>query len=73
MTYRGHIKNGQVTLDEPVQFPEGATVTVTLIDTPEPNDDGLAAMLLHHAGKGKDLPSDLAQQHDHYAHGKPKR
>ena len=24
-------------------------------------------------GKGLGLPSDLAQQHDHYAHGTPKR
>jgi hypothetical protein len=33
MTYRGHIKNGQVTLDDPAELPEGAEVRVELIET----------------------------------------
>lgn len=32
MTYRGHIKNGQVTLDEPAQLPEGAEVRVEVVE-----------------------------------------
>ncbi|HSV16042.1 MAG TPA: hypothetical protein VLI90_17400 [Tepidisphaeraceae bacterium] len=32
MTYRGHIKNGQVALDEPVSLPEGAEVSVVVIE-----------------------------------------
>lgn len=32
MTYRGHIRNGRITLDEPVDLPEGARVQVDLID-----------------------------------------
>jgi hypothetical protein len=32
MTYRGHIKNGMVTLDEPATLPEGAEVKVQLIE-----------------------------------------
>jgi hypothetical protein len=35
MTYCGHIKNGQITLDEPVQLPEGAQVNVNIIDEGE--------------------------------------
>jgi hypothetical protein len=31
MTYRGHIKNGQITLDEPAKLPEGAEVSVELV------------------------------------------
>lgn len=31
MTYKGHIKNGQVTLDEPARLPEGATVNIEVI------------------------------------------
>lgn len=73
MTYRGHIKNGQITFDEPAQFPEGAEVIVSLVEQPKTLDDDLTGVLLRHAGKGRDLPSDLAEQHDHYAHGKPKR
>ena len=30
MTYRGHVKNGVVVLDEPVKLPEGAEVKVDL-------------------------------------------
>jgi hypothetical protein len=73
MTYRGHVKNGQITLDEPVRFPEGAEVVVALVEKPTTHDEDLNAVLLRHAGQGQDLPADLAAQHDHYAHGKPKR
>lgn len=31
MTYRGHVKNGQVTLDEPAPLPEGAEVNVEVV------------------------------------------
>ena len=32
MTYRGHIKNGQVTLDEPAQLPEAAEVNIQIVE-----------------------------------------
>jgi hypothetical protein len=32
MTYRGHVKNGQITLDQPTQLPEGAPVSVELLE-----------------------------------------
>jgi hypothetical protein len=72
MTCRGHVKNGQITLDEPVLFPEGAEVVVALVEKPESDGEDLNAVLLRHAGQGQNLPADLAAQHDHYAHGKPK-
>jgi hypothetical protein len=28
MTFRGHVKNRQIVLDEPVQLPDGTTVSV---------------------------------------------
>lgn len=31
MTYRAHIKNGQVTLDEPADLPEGAEASVEIL------------------------------------------
>jgi hypothetical protein len=47
MTYRGHVKNGQILLEEPVRLPEGAEVQVELTEqdivsigeVPEPSDD----------------------------------
>ena len=35
MTYSGHIKNGQVWLDEPADLPEGARVQVAVVDDQE--------------------------------------
>jgi hypothetical protein len=32
MTYRGHIKNGQVLLDEPASLPEGAEVNIEVVE-----------------------------------------
>jgi hypothetical protein len=32
MTYRGHIKNGQITLDQSAPLPEGAEVNIEVID-----------------------------------------
>jgi hypothetical protein len=32
MTYRGHVKNGQITLDEPAPLPEGAEVNVEVVE-----------------------------------------
>jgi hypothetical protein len=31
MTYRGHIKNGQILLDEPAELPEGTEVSVEVV------------------------------------------
>ena len=73
MTCRGHVKNGQIALDGPIVFPEGAEVIVALVEKSQGDGEDLNAVLLRHAGQGKDLPPDLAEHHDHYAHGKPKR
>ncbi|HSZ57634.1 MAG TPA: hypothetical protein VK797_18370 [Tepidisphaeraceae bacterium] len=32
MTYRGHVKNGQIALDEPTALPEGAEVSVQVLE-----------------------------------------
>lgn len=72
MTYRGRVKSGQIVLDEAVELPEGSAVNVELVTSRDkPRDDDLNAVLLRHAGKGNDLPTDLAANHDFYVHGKP--
>jgi len=71
MTYRGHVKNGQITLDEPAQLPEGAEVQVAVVEgaAAEPTIwDKLRAI----AGT-VEAPEDWARNHDHYIHGTPKR
>jgi len=75
MTYKGHIKNGMVVLDEPLRLPEGSQVliqpvaAVASVATPLPLSD----LLRQVAGRGKDLPADGSAQHDHYTYGTPKR
>ncbi len=69
MTYRGHIKNGTVVLDEPVELPEGAEVLIQSV-VPSPP---LGVLMREVAGQGKGLPDDGSVQHDHYIYGTPKR
>ncbi len=71
MTYRGHVRNGLVVLDEPAELPEGAAVRVELDEAER--GPTLADRLRDVIGIAKGLPPDLAEQHDHYAHGKPKK
>ena len=72
MTYRGHIKSGQITLDELVELPEGAEVRVDVVDDTA-RQQTVWNKLLDLAGTVKGLPSDLAENHDHYLYGTSKR
>lgn len=78
MTYRGHVENGQVVLDEPAALPDGTTVDVTPVEErPAPADTAEAMPTL--AERLKDVigtvdgPPDLAKNHDHYLYGVPKK
>jgi len=69
MTYLGHIKNGQVVLDEKVSLPEGSEVRVELVsDQPLKS---LAEIFHDVIGCIDDLPADMAKNHDHYIHNAP--
>ena len=76
MTLTGTVVNGVVVLNGGAVLPDGTTVEVVV--QPPPPDAGLAQptlaeRLLRHAGTVPGLPADLAEQHDHYIHGTPKR
>jgi len=73
MAYPGHVRNGVVVLDEPVWLPEGAAVRVEVAQADEAADrlPSLAERLKDVIGIVEG-PPDLAANHDHYAHGKPK-
>ncbi len=67
MVLDGIVINGQIVLEpSQIRLPEGAKVRVELVAEPT------LAFLLKYAGKARDLPADLAENHDHYLHGKPK-
>ena len=71
MTYRGHVENGIVVLDEPVALPEGAPVQVDLLG--EDAGKSLYDRLKSVIGKAEGLPPDAAQNIDHYLYGQPKQ
>jgi len=71
MTYRGHVENGVVVLDEPTALPEGTEVAVEPIGTEA--RPTLAERFKDVIGSVSDLPADMAEQHDHYIHGTPKK
>jgi hypothetical protein len=68
VSYRGREKNGVIVLDENQQLDEGSLVEVTPLE-PKTLADRLRGVI----GAAKDLPPDLAENHDHYIHGAPKR
>jgi hypothetical protein len=73
--YTAEVRNGAVVFDEGTPpLPEGARLRVEIVAEPV-NSRGrtLAERLASVIGKAEGLPTDLADQHDHYLHGQPKR
>lgn len=67
VTYKGTVKNGRVELEAGANLPDGTDVNVEPIDDSEDPADRLADEAVSTG------LTDLAEQHDHYAHGTPKR
>jgi hypothetical protein len=70
MTYRGHIENGLVVFDERVALAEGTEVQVEPLSHHRMT---LAERFKDVIGCVSDLPTDMAENHDHYIHGTSKR
>jgi hypothetical protein len=78
MTYFGRVENGVVVLEGGVALPEGAKVHVEVVAPTEEESTGPSERTLYDLfkpiiGAAKGLPPDLAENHDHYLHGQPKR
>ncbi len=75
-TYVGEVRDGVVVFEgTPPPLPPGTRVRVQPIGPDEEKDTTptLAERLKSVIGAVKGLPPDLAEQHDHYIHGTPKR
>ena len=71
--YTGEIRDGVVVFEgEAPPLPAGTRVRVEPIE-PTESTPTLADRLRPVIGSVSGLPDDLAAQHDHYAHGAPKR
>lgn len=75
MTYIGKVANGTVVLPPEVHLPDGAEVLVEWADAKNVQEANIPVgkRLLALAGIAKGLPEDLAEEHDHYLYGTPKR
>lgn len=71
MTLEGRVENGTIVFEPPAELPEGARVRVEVISS-QPSST-LFDRIGHLAGKAQHLPSDAAEQHDHYLYGAPKK
>ncbi len=72
MTYRGRVQNGVIVLDAADALPEGTEVEVSPVQDEE-EIPSLYERLKDVIGIAEGLPSDMAENHDHYIHGAPKR
>jgi hypothetical protein len=72
MQYTGLVTNGIIVLENGNQLPEGTRVRVDILE-PKSGVETLGDFLLQFAGTIPDLPKDMAEQHDHYLHGQPKK
>ncbi len=76
----GKVVNGVIILENGETLPDGTMVRVEPLEADKPAQSAddvaeLREMLLSHAGAISDseLPSDLAENLDHYLYGTPKR
>ena len=77
--YTGQVRNGMVVFEGPPPLAEGTEVRVEPIRADVEADERVAStrrMLISWARRAEanapPLPADLAAEHDHYAHGKPR-
>ena len=75
MSYRGKVQGGVVVLEQSGVLPEGAEVKVELVRRRAKQAKHINGWdeLLKLAGTVKELPSDMARNHDHYLYGVPKK
>jgi hypothetical protein len=80
MTYRGRVAGGVVVVNKPEALPEGTVVSVHVVarvrragKKARGTAPDIWSRLLRLAGTAKGLPVDLARNHDHYAHGAPRK
>jgi hypothetical protein len=68
MSFTGVISNGQVVAEGKITLPDGTKVRIEPMSAAEPPSH--AEIFREFIGVFNDLPSDLAEHHDRYAHGK---
>jgi hypothetical protein len=76
MTYRGKVQGGVIVIDGQDRPPEGAVVSVSVVEPPatsDPTAPTWAEVFKDVIGKAQGLPADSSTNHDHYLYGVRKR
>ena len=83
MDVLGRVSGGVVVLKDPKALPDGTFVRVEPVVEPckepvgaseaQPDGPSIFETLRKFAGTVKGLPPDMARNHDHYLHGRPKK
>jgi hypothetical protein len=75
MVVQGTVHNGVAVPVTGQMLPEGAEVTIIVRASGETGSENgsLRELLLEFAGTIDCMPPDMAVQHDHYLHGRPKK
>ena len=72
MSYTGKVQNGVVVLPPEAHLPEGTEVEINPVAAASDAVD-FTTELLRIARKVRNLPADLARNHDHYLHGQARK
>ena len=72
MTFTATVEDGKVMLPPEVKLPTGTKVRVETLEIASPATP-IGNKLQDLDGVASGLPQDLAKNHDHYLHGKPKQ
>jgi hypothetical protein len=65
------VEDGKIVLPPGIDWPDGTVVRIEPMTKPEPKT--LRELMKDFEGIADDLPSDMAENHDHYIHGHPKK
>ena len=72
MSVTGTIEDGVVKLPPGASWPDGTKVRVEKVE-PASRENSLTRRLRELSARVGGLPSDLAEEHDHYIHRTPRR
>ena len=75
MSITATVENDTIKLPSGVHLPDGTTVKIEALAEPvrQPPGKTFAERYRKYIGVCKDAPSDLADNHDHYLYGRPRR
>jgi hypothetical protein len=73
MTCIGKVSKGKVVLPDGINLADGTTVRVDTVEAESASRLASNAKFSEFIGMADDLPSDLAENLDHYLHGHPKK